>query len=264
MRIIGTVGIAHSGCNLLKNTTEEVLHGTGFKHIWFSHPKESTGIFKADYGMVKKRFGNLHHLFMNYRNEFDRRLQTSIRGYLGDQKGGAPSSAGGKTLTAQVVTELIEKILHSQKDVDTMESKYTQILSVIDRYRALANQGGFGFTLFTYEDIYENFDLIFDSIKKVGVPLDPKRCRDVANRRSVNNLINVCREEKHRTGNKILPYRMLTNHVSLTKGEPYFWQKHVDFKPIFSNLPDNSKRVFRLVTERHPHRNFTLDDMSKL
>jgi hypothetical protein len=262
-KIIVTLGIAHSGTNVIKNIFLDLFHHKNkyrpYEYRYLGHNKAKDGKLWLDVEPLNRFKSNMLTTVFNYRNEFDRRLSSDVRRMMGDGKGRPPSDKSiniddYKDKIATRVTELLTDTQEMRKTRDRCNEVLDAKKAVILKCRELGAKP----ICLAYEEFYENFDHIFDRLGLLGVKIDKQDRKLMKQKHSAESVFKISRSEKdartvHQTHN------LLSNHVSHTKGEPYFWTKLMDFESLFNSLPAENQDYFREIVTGHPHKNLTID-----
>lgn len=258
---IAQLGIAHSGTNLIKNIFLDLFKNNKYKPYKYyhrGHNKNTNGKLWMDVDCLNDLGNNLLAVLFNYRNEFDRRFSTSVRGMMSDKKGSVPSDASIsiEDYKDEIVCE-VEKLLKNTWEMEKIKNKYDDVLNA--KKDVILKCRHFNATpiILEYERFYENFDYIFNSLNNVGITINEKDKRDAKSKHSAKNVFKMSRSKDSAQGVS-KEYNFLSNHVSYTLGEPYYWAKFMDFNAFFKSLPSKNKQCFIDVVSNHPHKNLVL------
>jgi hypothetical protein len=260
-KIIATMGLTNSGTNLLKNVLIELLNLQNkypYKYQYFPHAgmrkKGHEGTLYFDVEVLNRFSKDLSYVIFNHRNGFDRRLSGLVRGIFKDRKGAAPS---GKDINIDdyksEIATIVIKLINNTTELRNMLNGYKQGAVLKKRLENKCSALGATCVGMMYEQFYENFDFIFGEIKKMGVSVSDEDRDRISKKYSIDNVFKLVRSGSQKAIHK--KHRLLANHVSQTKGEPYYWTRFINFEDELSKLSAEDRDLFIKIVEDYPHDN---------
>ncbi|KKN70799.1 hypothetical protein LCGC14_0426910 [marine sediment metagenome] len=262
-KIIATLGIAHSGTNLIKKIFLDLFHNQKtyrpYEYHYLGHNKVKDGKLWLDVNSLNRFKSNLLTAVFNYRNEFDRRLSIDVRRILGDGCKGWPPGATDiqvKDHKDKIVARVIE-LLTDTKEMLKTRNRCNDVLDAKKAIILKCKELGARPMCLAYEEYYENFDHIFDKLAELNVNISNRDRSLMKTKHSAESAFKKSRGEKDaRTVH--VKHNLLSNHVSSYRGEPYFWTKFMDFEEVFASLPAENQTYFLEIVKDHPHKNLTI------
>lgn len=259
--VLVTLGMAHSGTNLLKNMFNDLFNKQNkypCSYTYLGHAETKNGYLDMNVNVLDNIHGRILTVIFNYRNEFDRNLSSVIRRHFKDRKG---ADQGGKKVDIlehkDEIGDIVVDLLNDTDTLNQVHTKYGRVLAIKDKLTKKCKTLNTSCTVLTYEGFYENFDYIFDNLKRFNIQVSAPDLKSMKFKHSANSAYNISRSGTKEDVMK--RYGLLSNHVSHSKGEPYFWTKFIDFDAVFKSLPDENKELLKKLTENHPHSNLRIN-----
>lgn len=254
--VLATLGMAHSGTNLLKNMFNYLFNEQNkypYRYTYCGHAETKNNHLRMNVNTLDSR-GELLTVIFNYRNEFDRELSSIIRRHFKDKKGAdEPSSKIDISQYQNDVADIVTDLLNDRNKLSFIYNKYLRILEIKKELEDKCNSLGTTCTVMPYEGFYENFDYIFDKLLRFNIKVSKNDIAVVKKRFSANHNYRISRSgSKTDVMNK---FGLLSNHVSHTKGEPYFWTKFINLNTLLLSTSEENKTMFLQLIKNHPHIN---------
>ena len=244
-KIIGSIGMPQSGTHMLANMLGGLLENNPeYSYKPLIHARKGY----VNVMPIKRR--DWHAMFYYYRNQIDRVMGTIVRRHMSDRKNALePSIKADVNDYKEFISNKIREILLSKQGLMEMHDRYSLAVMNKDLVIETCNDRNILCFIAPYERSYENLDFICDCLDKCGIKIKNKIKMSVKKKFSVDAIYDFCRTPEAKK------WRMLTNHVSHSRGEPYYWAKLFDFKEFYHSLPEENQALFKNLVKNHIHKN---------
>jgi hypothetical protein len=245
-KLIGSIGMPQSGTHMLANMLGGLLNNNPeYLYKGLTHAKAG----HVNVALIK-RLDNWHAMFFYYRNQIDRVMGNLVRMHMGDRKNGqTPSAKSHVDECKEFISDKIQEILSNKRGLLEMCDRYALALNSKDLVLETCENKGIICFITPYEQAYENLDFVCERLAECGVDVDEDAKLLVRKKYSVEAVYDFCRTSK------VTQRRMLTNHVSHSRGEPYYWAKMFDFREFYNSLPQENRDLIRHLVCGHSHHN---------
>lgn len=235
-----------SGTHMLINVLSKALEGKrryAFKFL--GHAKAG----RVNVTPINKM--HLYAVFFYYRNQIDRVMSARTRGQMGDQKNNPyPSEPGAKVDDySDFIINEVKGLLSSEQSLNEMHVRYQFAQDNKKLVRDTCANRNVTYFVAPYELMYDNFEYIYSCLGRCGVKIEDRVKKKVNSECSSESAYQICRTPRE---NRRYYH---SNHVSHSKGEPYYWAKMFDFEEFYNSLPEKNKELIKGLVKEHPHKN---------